>query len=88
MQANLIAISAIAAIDYTTMRASAARIDSLACEVTATLRSHHAPPILSAVIDHAARQLRDAVSLGTAQDSHVRYLANALDVALAWVESH
>ena len=87
-QANLSIISAIAACDYTLMRASAARLEMLACEVSSTLRSHHAPPILSAVIDHAARQLRDAVDQGSAQESHVRYLANALDVALAWVESH
>jgi len=88
MYANLIAISAIAAIDYTTMRASAARIDSLACEVTATLRNRQAPIILSAVIDRAALELRDAVLAGIADGRHSRDLLSALDVALAWIETH
>jgi hypothetical protein len=88
MQANLTAVRVQAAIDYTAMKTSAAKLDSLAQQVTTLLATRQAPPILASVITHAANVLRDGVEHGTADQLDGHHLAVAISVALAWLETH
>ena len=87
MQANLTVISTIAAIDYTAIRASVARFDQVAGDVVATLRRVDAPPILASVIEHAAKQLCEAVLNGTITHQHSKRLECVLEVGIAWLET-